>query len=147
MFLLDTNIVSLFDASRRREASEFLEWGRRNHRALYFSVVTLMEMESGILNLRRQGKDRRADELAAMAGGLLQEFGDRVLPVTASVALAVARMESHVIPLVIDLPDLIVAATAQVHGLTVLTRNVRHFRPTGVAFIDPLAELPPRVAP
>ena len=67
------------------------------------------------------------------------DYADRLLPVDIEVALTVARIGEAVRPMVIELPDLIIAATARVHTLTVITRNLRHFVPTGVPVIDPLS--------
>ena len=61
----------------------------------------------------------------------------------AEVALHVPRLAEAARPMTIELADLIIAATAKVHGLTVLTRNLKHFAPTGVGVIDPVAQLPP----
>lgn len=144
VYLLDTNIVSLFDPRQRERASPVIEWMRRNDRALFLSPVTLMEIEAGILKLRREkNKIKRSEQLAAMRDGLLADFRERVLAMDVDVALTVARLAEAVRPMVIELDDLIIAATAKAHGLVVLTRNLRHFEPTGVAALDPLAALPP----
>ena len=58
------------------------------------------------------------------------------------VALTLARLAEAIRPQVIERTDLIIAATAKVHELTVLSRNIRHFEPTGVPAIDPVQSLP-----
>jgi hypothetical protein len=98
---------------------------------------------TGVLKLRRDGQERRAGEYESFRDGLESEFRERILPVDVPVALAIARIGEAVRPMVIEVFDLIIAATARVHGLTVLTRNLRHFAPTGVPVLDPLAALPP----
>jgi predicted nucleic acid-binding protein len=108
-------------------------------------VITLTEIEVGILKLRRSGQAGRAGEYQALRSALETGFGDRVLPVDAAVALAIARLADAARPTVIEWKDLIIAATAKVHGLTVLTDNLRHFEPAGVPALDPLAQLPPDV--
>jgi hypothetical protein len=143
VYLLDTNIVSLFDPRRRDRAAPLIAWMRRNDRFLFLSAITLLEIESGLLKLRRETKTRRAGEIEALREGLLADFGERLLPLDATVAVAAARLAEAARPSVIELKDLIIAATARVHGLTVLTRNLRHFAPTGVPVLDPLAALPP----
>jgi predicted nucleic acid-binding protein len=143
VYLLDTNIVSLFGPRRREQASPVIEWMRRNDRALFLSPVTLMEIEAGILKLRRENKIKRSEQLTAMRDGLIADFRERVLAMDIDVALTVARLAEAVRPMVIELDDLIIAATAKAHGLVVLTRNLRYFEPTGVAALDPLAALPP----
>lgn len=146
MFLLDTNIVSLFDPRRRDQAAAVIGWMRRNDQLLFLSAASLIEIEAGILKLRRERNDKRAGEIEGMRDGLIAGFSERLLALDAPAALTAARIAEAARPAVIEVKDLIIAATAQVHGLTVLTRNLRHFAPTGVRAIDPLAALPPDVA-
>ncbi|MFZ0204740.1 MAG: PIN domain-containing protein [Roseiarcus sp.] len=68
-------------------------------------------------------------------------------PVNADVALVAARLADIARPQHIELADLLVAATAKTHGLCVLTRNLRHFVPTGIPTIDPTTALPADPAP
>ena len=143
MYLLDTNVISLLDERRQSQAPQFIDWLERNGAVLFLSVMTVAEMEAGILKLRRENKTARADELAALQASILADFGDRVLPVDTATALHVAQLAESARPTVVDTIDLIIAATARRHGLIVLTRNVRHFLPTGVLTIDPVADLPP----
>ena len=121
MYLLDTNVVSRLDPRRHGSARDLVAWIRRNGAHLWLSVITLTEIEA--------------------------DFGDRVLAVDAAVALAIARLAEAARPAVVEWKDLIIAATARAHGLTVLTNNLRHFGPTGVPALDPLARLPPDAAP
>lgn len=143
MYLLDTNVVSLFDPRRREDVALLIDWMRRNDRSLYLSAITLLEIEAGILKLRREAKERRAGEIEALREGVLADFGERLLAVDATVALVAAHVAEAARPSVIELKDLIIAATAKGRGLTVLTRNLRHFTPAGVPALDPLAALPP----
>jgi toxin FitB len=143
VYLLDTNIVSLFDPRRRDRAGPVIGWMRRNDRHLRVSAVTLLEIETGLLKLRREGKTKRADEIEALRDGLARDFAERLLSFDAAVALTAARLAEAARPAAIEWKDLVIAATATVHGLTILTRNLRHFRAAGVAAVDPLAALPP----
>ena len=143
MYLLDTNIVSLLDPRRREGAGEIPAWIRRNGARLSLSAVTLMELEAGVLKLRREGKHKRADEYGGLRRAIVEDFAERVLSFDAAVALAAARLAEAARPAVIEWKDLVIAATAKVHGLTILTRNLRHFAPSGVSAIDPAIELPP----
>jgi len=147
VFLLDTNIVSLLDPRRHGLHPGLVPWLRRNGAYIFLSVITLTELESGILKLRRDSKIKRADEYAALRDRIIGDFADRVLPVNADVALVAARLADIARPQHIELSDLIVAATAKTHGLCVLTRNLRHFVPTGVPTIDPTTALPADPAP
>ncbi len=141
MYLLDTNIISLFDPSRREREHAVIEKLRRIEGQSYFSVLTLTEIEAGILKLRREDKDKRADQLADFRDGLLRGWADRILPVTPDIALDIARISERARPNVVERVDLIIAATAAFQGFTVITRNVRHFLPTGVPWLDP-SDLP-----
>jgi toxin FitB len=142
MYLLDTNIVSLLDPRRLGEAAAVVEWMREHDSLLFLSTITLTELEAGILKLKRERKDARGNQLIALRDGLIADFRDRLLPLDVQVALTLARLAEAVRPKVIERIDLIIAATAHVHGLTVLTRNIRHFEPTGVPVIDPARSLP-----
>ena len=142
MYLLDTNIVSLLDPRREAYSPEVVAWIRRNGAHLWLSVVTLIELEAGSLKLRREGKDQRADAYRALRQAIEVDFGDRLLVLGGAVALRVARIAELARPVVIEFKDLIIAATAQTHGLTVLTRNLRHFEPTRVPCLDPMTSLP-----
>ena len=142
VYLLDTNIVSLFDSRRANEAAPVLEWMRQHDPLLFLSTITLTEIEAGILKLIREGKRTRANQLLALRDGLIADFKDRLLPLDVAVALMLARLAEAARPKVIERVDLTIAATAKVHGLTVLSRNIRHFEPTGVAVLDPLRSLP-----
>lgn len=142
MYLLDTNIVSLFAPRRRTEAAPVIDWLRRNDERLFLATMTIAEIEAGILKLVREGKTPRARQLAELRDALIADFGDRILPVSVEVALLVPRLADAARPLTIELADLIIAATARANGLTVLTRNLRRFTSIGVPAIDPLAVLP-----
>ncbi len=146
MYLLDTNIVSLFDVRRQPNALALIDWMRRHDRDLFLSVITLFEIETGLLKLVREGRSRRAAEIEALRVALQTNFGTRVLAMDGEVALAAARLAEHARPAVIEIRDLIIAATAHVHQMIVLTRNLCHFAPTGVALLDPLATPPPDAA-
>jgi predicted nucleic acid-binding protein len=145
VYLLDTNVVSLLDPRRREHAPDFLAWIRRNGRYLSLSVITLTELEAGILKLRREGKEKRAAEYQCLRHAIETDFADRVLVLDVAIALMMARIAEAARPAVVEIKDLIIAATASTHGLTVLTRNLRHFAPTGIPAIDPIAMLPPDV--
>lgn len=142
MFLLDTNIVSLLDHRRRDSAPELIQWLNRNGAALYLSAMTLAEMEAGILKLRRRGKARRASELTMLLERIVTDFGDRVLAMDALTAVTAARLAGQARPAVLELADLIIAATAKRHDLTLLTANEKHFRNLGIPAVNPLGGLP-----
>lgn len=143
MYLLDTNVVSMLDPRRRKHAPALVDWLERNGASLSLSVITIAEMEAGILKLRREHKTLRADQLASLVGSILAEFGDRVLAVDVEIARHVARLGETTHRQRIALPDLIIAATAVRHGLVLLTHNMTEFGRLGITVRDPLVDLPP----
>ena len=102
---------------------------------LYLSVITVGEVERDIS--RQQGRDPAfARELAQWLDRVLAWYGERILDVDASTARRWGQLSGA---LGYDGADLIIAATALEHGLTVVTRNVGHFAPTGVPVHNPFA--------
>lgn len=146
-YLLDTNIISLLDPRRQALVPGLVPWLRRNGARLFLSVITLTELEAGILKLRRDAKHQRAAEFETLREAIQMDFGDRILPMDAPVALAIAHMADAARPSVVELADLIIAATAKVHGLVVMTRNKKHFEPTGLNVVDPALGLPTDAPP
>lgn len=147
LYLLDTNVVSLLDPRRRDRVSQLVDWIERNGDSLFLSAITLLEMQAGLLKLRRDGKHKRADEIELLIARIVAEFQDRVLPVDAAAAIAGARIADAIRPVTLDLADLLIAAIAGSRGLILLTRNLRHFEKTGLSVVDPVAELPPDARP
>ena len=127
MFLLDTDVLS---ALRRRERNpDIARWVEKQRTAdLYLSVVTVGEIERGITQQQRRDPSF-ARGLAVWLDRVLDWYGERVLPVDSATARRWGRLSAT---LGHEGADLLIAATALEHGLTVVTRNVRHFEPTGV---------------
>jgi hypothetical protein len=144
MYLVDTNVISA-GAPSRLASSALVAWMEAHSASLFLSAVTVAEIEDGIAKLRREGETRRSDDLTAWLETLLHLYGDRILAFdtpTARIAGALsdrARGQGQA-P---GLADIIIAATAQHHGLTILSRNIRHFTPLAVPALDPFAALPP----
>jgi predicted nucleic acid-binding protein len=145
VYLLDTNIVSMLDPRRQGHAPALIDWLDRNGASLFLSVMTIAEIDAGVLKLRRDRKTKRADELAGLASAIVTDFGDRVLPVDVETARHVARLGELTHRQPIGLPDLVVAATAVRHGLVLLTRNMSELGRLDIAARDPFVELPPDV--
>jgi toxin FitB len=132
-FLLDTNVVS----EARRGSREALSWlAPVLSERLFLSVITVGEIERGVLKLAKKDADggKRLAEWLAVIGS---DFESRLLPVTEDIALESGRMS---LGRSIGVADTLIAATALVHGMTLVTRNVRDFADTGVKLIDPWAE-------
>jgi hypothetical protein len=144
MYLVDTNVLSTGAPTKAVALPAMLAWMHRNSARLYLSVITVAEVEDGIAKSRRLGAHRKAERLSEWLETLLHLYGSRVLPIDLETARRVgilsdlARGQGQA-P---GLADLAIAATAQKNGLTVLTRNLRHFAPLGVAALDPYEKLP-----
>ena len=132
MFLVDTDVLS---ALRKRERNPDIVWwvSRQRSTDLYLSVVSVGEIERGIA--RQHGRDPGfARDLAAWLDSVLRLYGEQILAVDLSTARRWGRLSGA---LGHENENLLIAATALEHGLTVVTRNVRHFEPTGVPVLDP----------
>ncbi len=109
----------------------------RNAADFYVSALTLMELEIGILRIERRNVKQGAQLRAWMDRYVLPEFLPRTLPVNSTVALKCAQLH---VPDPRAEREALVAATAIVHGMTVVTRNVADFRIAGADAIDPWSE-------
>jgi hypothetical protein len=144
VYLVDTNIISA--VSPNRPASPALvEWMDAHSASLFLSVVTVAEIEDGIAKLRRERAARRSKDLAQWLEALLHLYGDRILGLDTPTARIAGRLSDRArgqghAP---GFADIIIAATARQHALTILSRNSRHFEPLGVPVFDPFAELLP----
>lgn len=132
MLLLDT--VALSELMKSRPNPDVLAWFRRQDpSAVFLSVVTLGEIERGIERQRREDP-AFARRLEGWRDGVIDEFGERVLPVTTDISLLWGRLGGQRGHLNVDL---LIAATALTRDLTVVTRNVRHFDGTGAKILNP----------
>ena len=132
MFLIDTDVLSAL--RRRGRSPDVVQWiSDRRTTDLYLSVVSVSEVERGIVRRRRRDPVF-AQVLAAWLDGVLALYGERILAVDLSTARRWGRLSGT---LGHESADLLIAATALEHGLTVVTRNVRHFEPTGVPVLNP----------
>lgn len=135
MYLLDTNVLSaLRRPDRHPGPAAWLEAQRDSD--IFLSVVTVAEVERGIAQQRPINPDF-AHNLAQWAERILAWFADRILPVDAAAARRWGQLSAS---LGNQDVDLLIAATALEHGLTVVTRNVRHFAPTGIPVLDPFGD-------
>ena len=144
MYLVDTSVLSAGASTKATRAESLVGWMDRNSAHLYLSVITVAEVENGIAKARREGATAKAGRLAEWLDTVLHLYGGRILLVDVTAArvlggLSDAARAAGEAP---GLADLTIAATARAHGLAVLTRNLRHFRPTGVAAQDPFDGLP-----
>lgn len=136
MFLLDTNVISeLRKISLGRANLGVVEWA--NHidpGDLYISVITVHELEVGTLRVERRDARQGAALRVWLEDRVLTTFAGRILPVNTAVALRGAQLQ---VPNPHPVQDGLIAATALVHGMTVVTRNTADFASTGVKVVNP----------
>lgn len=136
MYLLDTNVVSELRKVEEGKADlNVAVWQASvNQAACFLSTMTLMELEIGVLRMERRDAAQGALLRAWLERRVIPEFDGRVLPVDEAVARRCARLH---VPDPRPERDALIAATALTHRLTVVTRNVADFAPTGVSLLDP----------
>ena len=138
-FLLDTNVVS--ELVRPRPDPGLVEWlAERDEDQLFLSVVTLAELRYGITRLSA-GRRRRSLE-KWLRDELQQRFDGRILPVDDDVALTWGDVtaECAAVGRPIEAMDGLLAATARVHALELVTRNVSDFEPALISVHNPWAD-------
>lgn len=136
MFLLDTNVISeLRKAGDGRADSNVTAWlGTQDAGALFISAITVMELDIGVRRIERRDSTQGAMLRGWLTERVLPEFEARVLPVDMTVALRCAGLH---VPDPRSERDALIAATALVHGFTVVTRNIEDFRATGAMLLNP----------
>lgn len=136
MYLLDTNVVSELRKIRHGRADKNVaDWAERVDAArLFVSAITIMELELGVLAIERKDAAQGAVLRAWLEQRVLPEFSRRTLSIDTAVAQCCARLH---VPDKRGERDALIAATALVHGMTVVTRNEADFQPAGVNIINP----------
>lgn len=136
MYLLDTIVLSeLRKVGDGKADPNVIAWLSSVDAAnFYLSAISVMELELGILRVERRDAPQGERLRTWMRTRVLPEFSERTLPVDQAIALRCARLH---VPDPCPERDAYIAATALVHGMTVVTRNVADFEPTGVHLINP----------
>lgn len=134
-YLLDTNVISELRKAGHCDPV-FAEWfGDVASDDLFLSVLTIGELRRGIDSLARRDRQGAAT-LNRLLHKLVEGFGSRIVSIDRTVAEEWGRMN---VPRTLPAIDSLLAATAKVHGLTLITRNTKHVAGTGVAGVNPFA--------
>jgi toxin FitB len=138
VYLIDTDVIS--ELRKRDKANPgviaFFKEVASSEAPLYIAAVTIGELRRGIELVRHRGDVKQAQVLERWLGGLLGDFGDSVLAFDADMAQVWGRLR---VPHPENPLDKQIAATALIHDLVLVTRNVKHFSATGVRLLNPFA--------
>lgn len=139
MYILDTNVLSeLRKIKSGRADKNVTSWAHKVPTAsMYLSAITILELEMGMLRIER--KDAQQGKLLKkwINDHVLPAFKDRILPFDTVVAQCCAKLH---VPDPRSERDAMIAATAIVHGMTVVTRNTKDFDTTGVSLLNPFVD-------
>lgn len=136
MFLLDTNVVSELRKARAGKAdANVASWATSVPAAsLYLSAITIQELETGVVRAERRDPSQGEILRTWLEAHVLPAFADRIVPVDTAVARRCGPLH---VPDPRPARDALIAATALVHSMTVVTRNVADFEPTGAEILNP----------
>ena len=137
---MDTNVVSLFAPGKPPLTQKVDTWFTANRADLYIPAFAFHELRRGIAKHDRQGGHAKAQTLLQWLHGLLTTYAARIVPFDVAVAMTAGAMEDAATaagkhP---GLADVMIAATAKTHSMTLLTGNMRHFEPLEVPCLNPL---------
>jgi predicted nucleic acid-binding protein len=142
-FLLDTSVISALAPGRETHLNTgFVQWLQAHDAQLFLPCVAVAELAQGIAKLRRAGGSERADRLDRWLDQLIAGFGDRILPLDTGAARLSGQLSDQATatgrhP---GFADVAIAAIAIQANHLLLTRNLKHFQPLGVACADPFSQ-------
>ena len=134
MYILDTNVISELRKGRKARRSVRMWAQAMPSSSFYLSVVSVLELEIGVLLVERRDRNQGTVLRAWRDGHVLPSFSGRILAIDTVVAQRCALLH---VPNPGSGRDALIAATALVHGMTVVTRNVSEFQATGVPVVNP----------
>lgn len=139
MYLIDTDVISELRKKENANAGvvAFFKEVSASDAPLYLAAVTIGELRRGVEVVRYRGDAKQAQMLERWLDRLLNDFGDRVLTFDADVAQVWGRLR---VPHPENPLDKQIAATALLHNLVLVTRNVKHFAATGVKLLNAFTE-------
>lgn len=132
-FLLDTNVVSELRKGERADGHVVRWLAAHADAEFWLSVLVVGELRRGVELIRRRDEPAAA-VLGSWLDAVVDEFADRILPVTMAIS---HRWALVAVPDPVPVVDGLLAATAIEHGLKLATRNVAHVEPTGVTYVNP----------
>jgi toxin FitB len=148
-YVVDTDVLSTTSPTRQGSVPDLPAWLERNSERLYLSVISLMEISYGIAWLRHRQARRKAALLQAWFDDATTFHKSRIIMIDDDVAMRAGQLlaTARAGGVEVSAEDALIAATADLRALTVLTANARHFAPMGVRHLDPRAGLPPDGGP
>ena len=136
MYLIDTNVISELRKNTRSDSGviEFFSDANANASAIYLSAITIGELRRGVEMIRHRRDWLQAAQLETWLNDVCHEFRNAILALDEEVAQVWGKLQ---VPNRENAIDKQIAATALLHDLTVVTRNIKHFQATGVRCINP----------
>lgn len=136
MYLIDTNVISEArkGVNGNRGVGDFFKRASKEGAQLFISVITLGEIRRGIEKIRHRGDEKQAKLLEKWLHGLRSDYAGNILPLDEDIAEVWGRLR---VPNYEHAIDKLIAATALIHDLTVVTRNVNDFSGCGVRLLNP----------
>lgn len=136
MYLLDTNVVSELRKAKTGKANKNVtKWAKSvSATSMFLSAITILELETGILLIERRDPTQGTILRTWLDQHVLPAFSGRILAIDVAVAQRCAQLR---VPNPQADRDSLIAATALIHGMTIVTRNVADFENTGVEILNP----------
>lgn len=147
-FLLDTSVISALAPGREKHLpADVAAWLHVHDSQFFVPSIAVTELAQGIAKLHRSGGTERAGRLDIWLDRLIAGFGDRILPLDPPTARLAGQISDAAVAIGRHpgFADVAIAAMARQNSLLLLTRNLKHFQPLGVACADPFKKLPLRV--
>lgn len=131
-YLIDTVVLS--ELRKRNRTKSVVEWFHSTREVdIFLSVVTIGEIECGIIQQQKINPEF-SQILTVWLDGILLHYADRILPISVNIARRWGELSARIGN---SGADILIAATALEHGLSIVTRNESHFTPTGVTVLNP----------